>query len=412
MGTHPFFSLLLMYLRFIAVPKMQKISTNGRCIYFSPDFLDKLYERELDYILCHEIMHIIGGHIWRSYGKKSDDYHFACDILANALLSAHGFQEARYPHLGHLPRELPPEEDPPYAKTPEEVLARLPYSIDALDEKTRQTLLTDSDLFWDQKEDRGGAGILILDRPEEDSLWRERQAGKDSATDDGDGLLEAWQDRAATAARAAGSYGGGAQGADSVPASVKRMIAERKRATVNWRRMLNDFIQERVCDYSFSPPDRRFADTGFLLPDFNEKDFVSREILFMVDTSGSVKEAELSAVYAELCGAILQFGGKLQGMLGFFDAAVKRPLPFESIGDLMRITPYGGGGTSFAAVFAYIRRHYAECPPACVVIFTDGAAPYPAEREAMGIPVLWLINNFDITPPWGRVARLPAALKD
>ena len=50
MDTHPFFALLLMYLKYVAVPGMKKISTNGRCIYFAPDFLDKLYDGEMDYI--------------------------------------------------------------------------------------------------------------------------------------------------------------------------------------------------------------------------------------------------------------------------------------------------------------------------------------------------------------------------
>ena len=86
MTSHPFFALLLMYLKFVAIPDMKKMSTNGRCIYFAPDFVDKLYDYELDYILCHQIMHIICGHIWRPYDREGDDYHFACDKLINSLL--------------------------------------------------------------------------------------------------------------------------------------------------------------------------------------------------------------------------------------------------------------------------------------------------------------------------------------
>jgi predicted metal-dependent peptidase len=69
----PFFGLLLMYLKFVAVPGMKKISTNGKCIYFSPDFLEKLYEKEMDYILCHQILHIVCGHIWRDVDLEGDD---------------------------------------------------------------------------------------------------------------------------------------------------------------------------------------------------------------------------------------------------------------------------------------------------------------------------------------------------
>ena len=42
MESHPFFALLLMYLKFVAVPSMKKMSTNGRCIYFAPDFVEAL----------------------------------------------------------------------------------------------------------------------------------------------------------------------------------------------------------------------------------------------------------------------------------------------------------------------------------------------------------------------------------
>ena len=33
-------------------------------------------------------------------------------------------------------------------------------------------------------------------------------------------------------------------------------------------------------------------------------------------------------------------------------------------------------------------------------------APFPQEHLAKGIPVLWLINNDSVTPPWGKVARI------
>ena len=184
------------------------------------------------------------------------------------------------------------------------------------------------------------------------------------------------------------------------------MIKKMKEPTIDWKKILNNFVQEQTCDYSFSPPDRRFSDTGFFLPDFTEKDFVSKEILFMVDTSGSVEDKDLAIVYSEIKGAIEQFGGKLTGKLGFFDAEITPPLPFESVSDLMRIIPYGGGGTDFRVIFDYIRRNHPEDLPACIVIFTDGDGPYPEETETMEIPVLWIINNFEITPPWGKITRI------
>ncbi|MBO4468037.1 MAG: hypothetical protein J5766_01920, partial [Clostridia bacterium] len=65
----------------------------------------------------------------------------------------------------------------------------------------------------------------------------------------------------------------------------------------------------------------------------------------------------------------------------------------------------GGGGTDFSVIFDYIRKSMKDLP-ACIIIFTDGKGPYPKRAEAMDIPVLWIINNTEITPPFGRTVRL------
>ena len=66
------------------------------------------------------------------------------------------------------------------------------------------------------------------------------------------------------------------------------------------------------------PPDRRMQDSEFFLPDFNETAIEPKEVLFAVDTSGSIDDGMLDTVYAELAGALEQFGNRLQGILAFF----------------------------------------------------------------------------------------------
>lgn len=44
--------------------------------------------------------------------------------------------------------------------------------------------------------------------------------------------------------------------------------------------------------------------------------------------------------------------------------------------------------------------------PASIIILTDGFAPFPKEKLADGIPVLWLLNNDEVTLPWGKIARI------
>ena len=113
MDSYPFFGILLMYLRFVAVDNIRNISTNGHCIFFNADFISKLYPNELDYILCHQIMHIINGDIWRSRFLSGDDFHRACDIFNNDQLIGVGWRVSSFTHLGKLQYQLPLYEDLP-----------------------------------------------------------------------------------------------------------------------------------------------------------------------------------------------------------------------------------------------------------------------------------------------------------
>lgn len=190
-----------------------------------------------------------------------------------------------------------------------------------------------------------------------------------------------------------------------MPAFAERLWKEMKKPQTDWRTILNDFVQEEINDYSFSPPDRRFDDSPFFLPDFNGKDDMVEDILFMIDTSASMSDTMIAHAFSEVKGAIEQFDGKLKGWLGFFDAAIIEPKPFSDIEEFKLIKAAGGGGTDFQIIFEYVAR-YMKKTPASIIILTDGYAPFPQEKLTGGIPVLWLLNNEDVQPPWGKVARI------
>ena len=76
----------------------------------------------------------------------------------------------------------------------------------------------------------------------------------------------------------------------------------------------------------------------------------------MIDTSGSVTDDMLTSAYSEIKGAIEQFNGRLKGWLGFFDAEVTEPKPFETMAEFQVVKPQGGGGTDFGVVFEYVNK--------------------------------------------------------
>lgn len=59
-----------------------------------------------------------------------------------------------------------------------------------------------------------------------------------------------------------------------------------------------------------------------------------------------------------------------------------------------------------SVVCAKESRHMSKKPLASIIVLTDGYAPFPPQALAQNIPVLWLLNNESVQPPWGKVARI------
>lgn len=372
LSRNGFFGLLLMHMKFALDPNIGTAATDGERVYFDPKFLDKISDRELVFIMMHEIMHVALRHTSRTGDRDDFLFNVACDIVVNSnILQAAGgdlssITLSQYGESMHLT----PKGDEGSHYTAEEVYEMF-SSLSASRRKQLKHGFADDHSRWGTADDEAL-----------DALWKNRIRD----------ALEACRTR------------GGQTGRGTIPLGVERKIEELMHPRTDWRVLLNDFVQEEVTDYSFLPPDRRFSDSPFLLPDFNETETTVKNILFMIDTSASMSKKEITQAYSEIKGAIDQFGGNLEGWLGFFDAAVVPPIPFTDENEFRIIRPKGGGGTDFGVIFDYIRREMAEQELASIIILTDGCAPFPEESAAMGIPVLWMINNNYVEPPWGKVA--------
>lgn len=375
--SHPFFGLLLMRVKFALNEEIETAATDGEYIYFGLKFLTELSDGETDFVLMHEILHVALRHCFRSAGKDAFAFNVACDIVVNSNImretgDKRSITLAKYGESMHVA----PNGKEGYLYTAEEVYEMLPHKKHS-----------------GGGSGKGGNGCGFSD---DHSKW-----GKG----DNDEYLDAlWTETLKNAAKAV-SIRESSLSRGLVPLAAKRELEKLNNPQLDWRLILNNFVREEIVDYSFMPPDRRY-DGDFFLPDFNEKDEKVENILFMIDTSGSVADKTVVAAYSEVKGALDQFGGKLQGFLGFFDAAVIPPVPFYDENSLKIIRPYGGGGTRFDIIFDYVRREMSDNLPASIIIITDGIAPFPAEKAAMRIPVLWVINNDKVTPPWGKIARI------
>ncbi len=408
--NHGFYGLLLMHMRYGVDENTETAYTDGMRIVFGTDFLDDLSDAELDFVMMHEIMHVVLQHCMRGDTLDAEAFNIACDIVVNSNILLENKMKvdtitlAKYGESMHLA----PDGKEGYEYTAEQVYAMLPQK-NAKKGKSNDSIGAGGSSSRSGNDDGKGGGVAkgrakkqTADGDSPSAVWDDHS--KWGMYEDDDTLRDVWVKRLEDAAEAI-TIRDPSNTRGLLPRFAQRLLQELKRAQTDWRTILNDFIQEEVVDYSFSPPDRRFDDSPFFLPDFNGKEDMVEDILFMIDTSGSMSDKMISAAYSEVKGAIDQFDGKLKGWLGFFDAAIIEPIPFSNEEEFKVIRPAGGGGTDFQIIFEYVQTQM-EKPPASIIIMTDGFAPFPRESLARDIPVLWLLNNDVVTPPWGRVARI------
>ncbi len=427
------FKDLLYNILFVATKKVTRISTNGHCIYFDPDFIQPLGDHELDFILAHQLMHIILDHIHRPEYYIGDRFHLACDIIVNSRLEAYGWREERLPRIGKIftvtffPRRRGD------GLTPEEAFQYVPFDPATLKDGKRRGYMIDSESAWDLKDDRGEFGIIVLKPEDEDPELRETQEEENDCR-----LIKIYtltppspiEVDPAEEQPPPGEELGTVESSDPpdpdklVAKEVNRLRQERANntigaetllseriwckqnaATLNWKTLLNSFIQQEICDYSFTPPDRRLSESEFFLPDFNVTSEHIDDILFMVDTSASIKDEALAAVYGEIASALSILNDGLNGIIGFFDTKVYGLQSVKTCEELDQIVPKGNGATDFDCIFKHVKTKMSSAP-ACIVIFTDGDANFPNQAAANGIPVLWLLTNRAVDPPWGSVAYM------
>lgn len=405
-----FYGLLLMHMFYSIDENCETAATDGHRIFFGPKFLAELSDSELDFIMMHEILHVVLQHCMRQGDRDNEQFNIACDIVVNSniLLSnnmnINSITLKKYGESMHIA----PDGKEGYEYTAEQIYGMLPPP--PKNRKPKPALTGTLGEAGDDDEEGDAKGSALGRAKQKQSKKTDAPAVWDDHTrwgmdEEDDTIRDVWVKRFENACEAI-SIRDPSNQRGLLPLFAERLFKKLRKPQTDWRMILNEFIQEEIVDYSFTPPDRRFDESPFFLPDFNDKDDLVEDILFMIDTSGSMSDDMITAAYSEVKGAIEQFDGKLKGWLGFFDAAIIEPKPFTSMDEFKIIKPTGGGGTDFQIIFEYVHKHMRDKLPASIIILTDGFAPFPKEKLSMGIPVLWLLNNDRVDPPWGKVARI------
>ena len=87
---YPFFGSVVANSNFIAELAVGTAGTDGKTIYYNPNFIESITDDQQTFIFAHEICHIAFDHIFRSEGKDKDLWNIATDSVVNAFLKQDG----------------------------------------------------------------------------------------------------------------------------------------------------------------------------------------------------------------------------------------------------------------------------------------------------------------------------------
>ena len=89
--NHGFYGLLLMHMTFSLDEALFTAATDGNRLIFSPAFLDEISDGELDFVMMHEVLHVVLQHCFRGQERDQRLFNIACDIVVNSnILSENG----------------------------------------------------------------------------------------------------------------------------------------------------------------------------------------------------------------------------------------------------------------------------------------------------------------------------------
>jgi predicted metal-dependent peptidase len=362
---HPFFGNMATRLKVIdATEWCATAATDGRALYYNRNFFEDLTNKQVEFVIGHEILHNVFDHLSRNEGRNRKVFNIAADYCVNGQLIRD--------HIGEQPPKIPIFHDPQhYGKSAEQVYDEL---MEKYDEQELGELgkLLDEHIDWDKDDENG--------RPK--YTKEELKAIRDEI-------------------REATIQAANAAGAGNTPAGVARLIKDLTEPKINWRQYLRQQIQSLIkADFSFTRPNRKGWGLGAILPSMKHEETI--DICVSLDMSGSITDEMGKDMLSEIKGIMDEYKD-FKVKIWCFDTSVYNEQNFDSYeNDIDSYELKGGGGTEFMANWTYMKEH--NITPKKFIMFTDGY-PYGSWGDEHYCDTLFIIHgNQTIVPPFGQYA--------
>lgn len=364
---HPFFGNMATRMKLVdASDWCPTAATDFRNLFYNREFFEKMTPQQVEFVVAHEIMHLVFDHLMRKDNRDNKIWNIAADYCVNGLLKRE--------RIG---------DDPPvkffYDKKYDKWTAEQVYDelVEQYDEESLKKLGQLLDEHLDPE--NGGSGNDNRPAYSKEELRQIRDEIKEA-------MIQA----------------ANASGAGNVPGEISRLIKEMTEPKMNWRELLRQQIQSVIKnDYSFMRASRKAWHTGAILPGSNFDTTI--DICVSIDTSGSISNAQAADFLGEVKGIMQEFKD-FQIKIWTFDTAVYNEQNYDGYNadEIDTYDVQGGGGTDFNVNWQYMKEH--DIVPKKFIMFTDGY-PWNSWGDPDYTETVFIIHgNNTIVPPFGEYA--------
>lgn len=429
---YPFFGSVVASIDYKENMGIPTAGTDGKTIYYNPEYLEGLGRDEQTFIFAHEVCHIAFNHILRSEGKDPELWNIATDGVINQFLKKDGLKLA--PGGVDMEEAINYDVEQLYEKLLQEKQQRQQQNQNGQESSQNQ------DQNVQQNQQSSGGSSDSEQQEEQDSskrdvghdthsLWEEavkkHKEEQSKSSDKKESLLDKMLNKQKDKQDETKSELEKKQGEleemgekDAFKKNredKKKQLEELKQAIakqastagtstnrdirtiedigtakplIDWRYVLREAIKYDV-DWSYK---NASIEDGIVVANLEEQPMPETEIV--LDTSGSINEVLLKNFLRE-CKNILQHS-RLK--VGCFDTEFYGFHEIRTEDDIENMKFVGGGGTDFdVAVAAFSRRVENK------IIFTDGEASMPD----MPIDAIWIVFGGEkINPKGGKVINI------
>lgn len=346
----PFYGDILMRLPFVENKNIPTACTDGRKIEYNPDFLAELTEGQRNFVLMHEVFHILLSHGKRGSEKRNHAlWNTAADMVVNHMLLnlMHSMDKAKIPF------------DKPKAgifafisdnDTVENIYEKLLLDNKTIDNGAKKVYVSLRSYRFDKSE--------MVQAPD-DIVISESGGSPESAGLSEQAILQIVRESAVKNRSSLGSY--------FVPEQIFGIVESKK---INWQKLLRDFFVEELSDEtSYTTPERKYIHMDLILPGHSLDYKTIEEIWAFVDCSGSIGKNEMEQFLTQLYRISKEF--KCIFNICYWDTEVndvyKKILKED---DILKSIPHHSGGTDINCVYRWIKENRVK--PDVMLILTDG----------------------------------------